>query len=223
MCIVSDTLVNKKTFLPATQMGEWNDGTISALREMWADGLGGAEIGRRLGFSKGAIHGKVDRLELPNRERISTGNAIIAPELIERIKRLHHAGKTIMQIHAELGCISKDRIARVIGPQGKRNRIKVNKKVNKYVAPTTRVPRPSVVNLHTLEETDDIFAAITEAKRYLTKKHPALAPLQPKSPRQCLSFDGPRYKQVQCDGVIEDLRSPYCPECKAQFHLPRAA
>lgn len=38
-----------------------------ALRQLWAEGLSGAEIGRRLGISKNAVTGRVHRLGLPAR------------------------------------------------------------------------------------------------------------------------------------------------------------
>jgi GcrA cell cycle regulator len=45
----------------------WDEGTIRLLRELWAEGLSTAEIGRRLGVSKNAIVGKAHRLELEAR------------------------------------------------------------------------------------------------------------------------------------------------------------
>jgi len=46
---------------------EWTDDTIARLRDLWADGLSTAEIGRRLGVSKNAVVGKAHRLSLPAR------------------------------------------------------------------------------------------------------------------------------------------------------------
>ncbi len=40
---------------------------VSALIALWSDGLTCREIGRRLGFTKNAIIGKVNRLGLPKR------------------------------------------------------------------------------------------------------------------------------------------------------------
>lgn len=45
----------------------WDDDTIRHLRELWAQGLSTAEIGRRLGVSKNAIVGKAHRLDLDGR------------------------------------------------------------------------------------------------------------------------------------------------------------
>lgn len=45
----------------------WDDETIRLLRDLWAQGLSTAEIGRRLGVSKNAIVGKAHRLELDAR------------------------------------------------------------------------------------------------------------------------------------------------------------
>ena len=46
---------------------EWNDETIARLRELWAEGLSTAEIGRRMSVSKNAVVGKAHRLNLPPR------------------------------------------------------------------------------------------------------------------------------------------------------------
>lgn len=46
---------------------EWNDETIARLRELWAEGLSTAEIGRRMSVSKNAVVGKAHRLNLPAR------------------------------------------------------------------------------------------------------------------------------------------------------------
>jgi GcrA cell cycle regulator len=46
---------------------EWNEETIARLRELWAEGLSTAEIGRRMGVSKNAVVGKAHRLNLPAR------------------------------------------------------------------------------------------------------------------------------------------------------------
>jgi len=45
----------------------WDEETIRHLRELWAQGLSTAEIGRRLGVSKNAIVGKAHRLDLDAR------------------------------------------------------------------------------------------------------------------------------------------------------------
>ncbi len=45
----------------------WDDETIRSLRDLWAQGLSTAEIGRRLGVSKNAIVGKAHRLDLDAR------------------------------------------------------------------------------------------------------------------------------------------------------------
>jgi GcrA cell cycle regulator len=45
----------------------WDDETIRNLRDLWAQGLSTAEIGRRLSVSKNAIVGKAHRLDLDAR------------------------------------------------------------------------------------------------------------------------------------------------------------
>jgi GcrA cell cycle regulator len=46
---------------------EWTDETIARLRELWAEGLSTAEIGRRMAVSKNAVVGKAHRLNLTAR------------------------------------------------------------------------------------------------------------------------------------------------------------
>ena len=48
-------------------MGSWTDKKIEKLKVLWEKGIPTAEIGKRLGFSKNAIVGKVHRLGLSNR------------------------------------------------------------------------------------------------------------------------------------------------------------
>jgi GcrA cell cycle regulator len=223
MCAETDTLVHEKISPGVTQFGEWNEFTIASLREMWTGSLSTAEMGRRLGFSKSAICGKAHRLDLEDRERIFIGNAAIDPALAEQIKGMHRDGKSIVRIHAELkGAICRQRIARVIGPQGKGWSKKIQSRTN---AARHQAPRPlpvsvipkrdtmfRVVNLHTLE-----FADETPRETYAATRRRVVAPLTPKTPRQCEAIDGPRFHTVQCEGIRNDLRSPYCPDCRAKF------
>ena len=46
---------------------EWNEESIARLRELWAEGLSTAEIGRRMSVSKNAVVGKAHRLNLAAR------------------------------------------------------------------------------------------------------------------------------------------------------------
>jgi GcrA cell cycle regulator len=46
---------------------DWTLEAIDRLRDMWAQGLSTAEIGRRMGVSRHAITGKAHRLKLPMR------------------------------------------------------------------------------------------------------------------------------------------------------------
>ena len=46
----------------------WNEANIDKLREWWALGVSGDEIGRRFGITKNAALGKVHRLNLPGRQ-----------------------------------------------------------------------------------------------------------------------------------------------------------
>ncbi|WP_337877197.1 GcrA family cell cycle regulator, partial [Elioraea sp.] len=46
---------------------EWTEDAIATLRQLWAEGLSTAEIGRRMGISKNAVVGKAHRLNLAAR------------------------------------------------------------------------------------------------------------------------------------------------------------
>jgi GcrA cell cycle regulator len=46
---------------------DWTEDAIATLRQLWAEGLSTAEIGRRMGISKNAVVGKAHRLNLAPR------------------------------------------------------------------------------------------------------------------------------------------------------------
>ncbi len=48
-------------------MADWTEETIAKLRNLWAEGLSTAEIGRRMGISKNSVVSKAHRLNLPPR------------------------------------------------------------------------------------------------------------------------------------------------------------
>ena len=67
---------------------EWNEETIARLRELWAEGLSTAEIGRRMSVSKNAVVGKAHRLNLPARPspiRRDGVNAVVRPPAPRRV------------------------------------------------------------------------------------------------------------------------------------------
>ena len=59
---------------------EWNDETIARVRELWAEGLSTAEIGRRMSVSKNAVVGKAHRLNLPARPSPIRRDVVAAPK-----------------------------------------------------------------------------------------------------------------------------------------------
>jgi GcrA cell cycle regulator len=67
----------------------WDEETIRNLKDLWAQGLSTAEIGRRLGVSKNAIVGKAHRLELDARpspiRREATNPPTDRPALLARM------------------------------------------------------------------------------------------------------------------------------------------
>lgn len=59
----------------------WTDEQISILRADWALGVTASEIGRRLGYSKNAVVGKVHRLDLESRPTPILPPRIVQPRL----------------------------------------------------------------------------------------------------------------------------------------------
>ena len=60
---------------------EWNDKTITRLRELWDEGHSTAEIGRRFGITKNAVVGKAHRLDLPGRPSPIRGGGTAGPRV----------------------------------------------------------------------------------------------------------------------------------------------
>jgi GcrA cell cycle regulator len=68
---------------------DWNDKQIAKLKQLWADGLPIAEIGRQLGCSKNAAGGKARRLNLPPRPSpIRLGGQVQPPRPRRMIKAM---------------------------------------------------------------------------------------------------------------------------------------
>ena len=88
----------------------WPSNRVARLRLLWRRGLSTAEIGRLLGVSKGAVVGKIDRLELP------------PPSAELQARKQRHAGRPpflsanrITKLRKLLGTLSKAAIARELG------------------------------------------------------------------------------------------------------------
>lgn len=65
--------------MSATRSADWTFETVRRLRQLWAEGLSTAEIGRQLNISKNAVIGKAHRLELPRRSSPIGRGAVNAP------------------------------------------------------------------------------------------------------------------------------------------------
>lgn len=61
---------------------DWTPDAIGELTRLWAEGLTGSEIGRRMGMTKSAVVGKVHRLKLPGRPSPIKKTAYRAPAKI---------------------------------------------------------------------------------------------------------------------------------------------
>lgn len=58
---------------------DWDEKTITRLRDLWDEGHATAEIGRRLGTTKNAVIGKAHRLDLPGRPSPIRGSRVAGP------------------------------------------------------------------------------------------------------------------------------------------------
>lgn len=72
-------------------MFRWHDESIAALRQHWANGLSGSEIGAKLGTSRQSVLSKVRKLDLPRRmdgtsKRTLQRRRAAAGEIVERDK-----------------------------------------------------------------------------------------------------------------------------------------
>jgi GcrA cell cycle regulator len=69
---------------------EWSEDLVTRLRDLWAEGLTTAEIGRRLGISKNAVVGKAHRLDLQGRPSpIRRDGAQSGPRRAATPRRVH--------------------------------------------------------------------------------------------------------------------------------------
>jgi len=75
---------------------DWNEEAVSLLRTLWDEGHSTAEIGRRIGVSKGAVTGKARRLKLPAHplSGVTAGPRIWLPECVAILERDYPRGIT---------------------------------------------------------------------------------------------------------------------------------
>lgn len=59
-------------------LGTWTPGRVELLRQLWADGIAGGEIARRLNMTRGMVAGKRHSLGLPPRNRLAQEAAMVA-------------------------------------------------------------------------------------------------------------------------------------------------
>lgn len=83
---------------------EWDETQINLLRSLWTQGHSAAEIGRRMGVSKGSIVGKAHRLELDARpspiRTAGSGATPHRPRLVFRLPALSRASHPVL-LHPE--------------------------------------------------------------------------------------------------------------------------
>ncbi len=79
---------------------EWTNEAIARLKQLWAEGLSTAEIGRRMGVSKNAIVGKAHRLMLESRPSPIRRDLVDRPQRSVQPRRV--VGPTLPSLAAPL-------------------------------------------------------------------------------------------------------------------------
>ncbi len=81
-------------------MSVWTDKKIEKLKVLWDKGIPTAEIGKKLGFSKNAIVGKVHRLGLSNRNSpIKTSSSLVKKDVVKNVEKIKNVSKEKSQKH----------------------------------------------------------------------------------------------------------------------------
>jgi hypothetical protein len=82
----------------------WTAERVQRLEELWRAGHSAALVARELGITRGAVIGKVNRLDLPERVTSTSATASIwPPERVRRLEELWWAGHSAALIARELG------------------------------------------------------------------------------------------------------------------------
>ncbi|MDI2090979.1 GcrA family cell cycle regulator [Commensalibacter oyaizuii] len=107
---------------------EWNEEIVARLRELWAQGLSTAEIGRQLNVTKNAVVGKAHRLGLEGRPspiRRSAAKKEKTPAKTE-VKPENTVTKAIKEPKAKVAEKPKDQIVHVETPSPQKETVKEN-------------------------------------------------------------------------------------------------
>ena len=198
---------------------DWSPESIADLRVHWSSGLSTAEIGRRMGISKGAVAGKVFRPGLPQRGAVCGSEPKPVSEAQRSIIRNHwHRGRLkdietytgldhrrIKKIAAEMGLPPRSR-AVVARPAARANR---QLPVSEARAASPLRQRAAIISgvssaverLGASAEVENLPEAVAETP-----------PPRVFSGTECRYFVGDRTCNEPVQANARGLKSPYCPE-----------
>ena len=104
-------------------MSDWTDKKIEKLKKLWEKGYSAAEIGKKLGFSKNAIVGKVHRLGLANRAspiKSSSGKPASDSKAVSKkpTEKLEKPAKIVSLKHSKAEPVSRPSAPKAAKPAG---------------------------------------------------------------------------------------------------------
>lgn len=176
----------------------WDDAAVRRLRELWAAGYSGSEIGLLLDTSKGAVVGKAHRLELDARPScIGSTGITISDDRVSEVRALQNAGKSDAFIARELR-LNRRTVARIASYAGD---IRTPQRIVRTPPPldseAVPVPRPVV-----------------------PRQPPRPAPEPPwiDASRECQFMSGHRHHWVPCG---KPAIGSWCPEHSRKVHAKR--
>ncbi len=196
----------------------WDDETIRVLRDLWAQGLSTAEIGRRLSVSKNAIVGKAHRLELDARPSPIRRDSKAVAERAPSIPRM--AGPTLPPL------ASADAANSVMPPAVMPPAVMPNAVMPAAVMPSTVATRvdvtvdeaaPAVTNVQPLRPVpleSPKQAAPAVAIAPAPRPAPSQPPIQVRryAPSCCWPIGDPGTKNFRFCDDMSVAGKPYCDE-----------
>jgi GcrA cell cycle regulator len=192
---------------------DWNEGTISALREMWTAGMSTSEIGRRLGCSKNAVVGKAHRLPgliarptpIIRQDKLTAMRAQQRPEVVRLLREGYSADRirTALRLAHEYVAQVRDEIGAPVMRSHQRPRLQqVPRKLGTSGCPDVSAP---------LKAARPVIAAPPKP-RYVPRKLPGVDACC--YPLGEVGTRGFRF----CDAPDVVPGKPYCAEhCKEAF------
>ena len=194
----------------------WDDDTIRVLRDLWAQGLSTAEIGRRLNVSKNAIVGKAHRLELDARPSPIRRDSKPVAERSPAIPRT--AGPTLPPLaSAEITSaeITSAGMPIAVRPGTPAATIPVTSTESAAARETTHAAAPPVTNVQPIRPVAvDVPKPAAPAVAIAPRPAPSHPPLQVRrsAPTCCWPIGDPGTKSFRFCDDVSAAGKPYCDE-----------